>query len=255
MALDEKKGYDEMVSLIAGIEKEEAQRGQQVYTIDIRGMFGAADSGERQDYGKAVHTVNEVEALQQEMERRARSGGGGMQIPRRSYVEMQEDGGAQGGKAPIQPQAAGMVAGKEYSGMKTAVSGLERRTISQIGEIYREAEDMEKKAAEELSNAIGKIESTAKTGIRAREKQEEREEAVLPTLPIADQISELEKIAEGLDSNSFDHEQLDVIKGELGSLKQSVSAEKPANENGLERSMRVLRNSRMDYVLALLKGV
>ena len=254
--MDEKTGYNEMVSLIAGIEKD-GQGRQQVYTIDISGMLTEAKAGEKPDFRKAAHIASEIEALQQEMEKRAHQGYGGLQMPKRAYEAVEERGQMpQGEGAPNQIKTAGIGIEKEYEEVKTAISEMERRTISQSMEAYQEVEDVEKKVAEELNVVIGRIGGgIGKARIGAGEREEETEEMVLPTLPISDQIPELEKIAEGLDTNSFDQEQLGIIKSELSALKRLASAENPAGENGLERSMRMLRDSRMNYVLALLKGV
>ncbi len=70
-----------------------------------------------------------------------------------------------------------------------------------------------------------------------------KEGAVLPSLSLPDQITELEKIGEGLDANVFNSEQLKVIRMELGALEESAGSGGSAG-GGLD----ALREQRMSEV-------
>ncbi|MGC8676452.1 MAG: hypothetical protein ACP5T3_02975 [Candidatus Micrarchaeia archaeon] len=104
----------------------------------------------------------------------------------------------------------------------------------------------------ELSQAASKLESVAGAGNRleaavasARE-QKQLKGLVLPTLSINDQISDLEKIDEGLKERVFDEEQLRIIKLEANGLARLIAEGKqPAAPMDLAE----LRNALLKEVL------
>jgi hypothetical protein len=82
---------------------------------------------------------------------------------------------------------------------------------------------------------------------------------VLLKLSIADQISELEKIIEGLTEHIFSEQQIRVIRAELLALRSSLdkeersSSQKPAPSDPEQVLMLgILRNQRLDEALAML---
>ncbi len=86
-------------------------------------------------------------------------------------------------------------------------------------------------------------------------------ELVLPSLSTADQISELEKIIEGLRENVFDQEHLEVVANEVYGLKQVTAAShrgKPrrgGEQAELDQSLMELRDQRLDDAIALLNNI
>ena len=76
--------------------------------------------------------------------------------------------------------------------------------------------------------------------------------AVLPTLPLAEQISELDKISMGLDGNVFNKEQLKIISDEVASLSKIVMvSEKGPMPGGLVQ----LRNQKLRSVTEKLQKI
>jgi hypothetical protein len=78
---------------------------------------------------------------------------------------------------------------------------------------------------------------------------------VLPSLSISDQISELERIIEGLNEKIFDSEHLEIVAEEVYGLQMVVENEQKAKKaaiSELERSLIALRNQRLSDALAIL---
>ncbi len=74
---------------------------------------------------------------------------------------------------------------------------------------------------------------------------------VLVTLSIQDQISELEKIIIGLNSGSFNKEQIHIVTQELNALSKAVQSQ-PA-QGGIGQELADLRNSRLDAAMRALE--
>ncbi len=87
----------------------------------------------------------------------------------------------------------------------------------------------------ELGQAASKLESIAKVNKSVERKLQEQKERkqmkglVLPTLSINDQLSDLEKINEGLDEGVFNEEQLEIIRLEANGLARLIAEGKQAN--------------------------
>ncbi|MGC8571783.1 MAG: hypothetical protein ACP5RI_02765 [Candidatus Micrarchaeia archaeon] len=81
---------------------------------------------------------------------------------------------------------------------------------------------------------------------------------VLPNLPVSDQISELERIIEGLNEHVFDSEHLEIVAEEVYGLEQYINIMKKAEKgkkkqlSDLERSLEELRDQRLSDAVALL---
>jgi hypothetical protein len=76
---------------------------------------------------------------------------------------------------------------------------------------------------------------------------------VLPTLSLQDQISELEKISEGLDEQVFSDEQLKIIKDEVYGLRDRIKGEKISATDEFQKSLINLRNQKINEVIKKLK--
>jgi len=80
---------------------------------------------------------------------------------------------------------------------------------------------------------------------------------VLPSLTLADQIAELERIIEGLKEGVFDKEHMEIVKEEVYGLNQIISDMKkkgmqPAKSE-LEKSLFDLRDQRLAEAMTFLK--
>jgi hypothetical protein len=78
--------------------------------------------------------------------------------------------------------------------------------------------------------------------------------AVLPNLSVSDQVSELEKIIEGIKEGVFDKAHIDIIKREVKDLNDILKIERMENPNVQEDPMEGLRDLRLSDVMALLSG-
>jgi|GEM_PF-3063081 len=77
---------------------------------------------------------------------------------------------------------------------------------------------------------------------------------VLPSLSVSDQVSELERIIEGLKEKVFDQEHLEIVAEEIYGLQMVVESEKKTKKevSELEQSLIALRNQRLADALAIL---
>lgn len=117
-------------------------------------------------------------------------------------------------------------------------------------------------AAAELSSIVGRLQRPREAPmfpeIRLKKKVNMKD-LVLPNLSVADQISELERIIEGLRENIFNDEQFDIVVQEAYGLEQTVIDEKkrlkgrPPSENELEKSLYDIRDQRLTEVATLLQ--
>lgn len=76
--------------------------------------------------------------------------------------------------------------------------------------------------------------------------------SILPNLSVADQISELEKIIEGLKEGAFDKQHLEIVKREVNDLNEILKIERMESENVQEDPMEGLRYLRLSDIMALL---
>lgn len=118
---------------------------------------------------------------------------------------------------------------------------------------------------EQVSGEIGKFaeklavepveEPKPKATFRA--KTANPNELVLPKLSIYDQVSELERIIEGLGENAFDKEHIEIIKKEVYGLNDELNRQKRDTKrlSSMELSIIELRNSRLSYVMAMLRDI
>ncbi len=127
----------------------------------------------------------------------------------------------------------------------------------------KEAETQRRQgAATELSNIVNKLQQPQQARLFPEIKLKKKvnmKELVLPNLSIADQISELERIIEGLRENIFDSEQTDIVMQEIYGMEQTVMDEKkklkgkPPSENELEKSLYDIRDQRLTEAATLLQ--
>lgn len=115
-------------------------------------------------------------------------------------------------------------------------------------------------AKSEMKSATSKLQrKSAKVNV----KHINVSDMVLPSLSMADQISELERIIEGLRERVFDQEHLEIVVQEVYALKQVVEKQdkemkkQHANLTALEQSMWQVRAQRLNDALSIiaLQGV
>lgn len=106
-----------------------------------------------------------------------------------------------------------------------------------------------KAAADEMRN-INKAQKAPSKPITEEYEAGNNEELVLPKLSLADQISELESINAGIESNVFDSEQIDIVRKEVAGLSEALGR-KPA-ENDPQKDLISLRNERLRMAIKKL---
>jgi hypothetical protein len=88
--------------------------------------------------------------------------------------------------------------------------------------------------------------------LKEREPHIDESQLILKTLPLNEQISDLSKIAEGLQAGNFDNEHIAIISAEVRGLKNSVKKNKRYDD--LEKGLADERNRKMNEVIKLLGG-
>ncbi|MCL5420017.1 MAG: hypothetical protein M1354_04040 [Candidatus Marsarchaeota archaeon] len=105
-------------------------------------------------------------------------------------------------------------------------------------------------AAKELHSIIPKGRSAASAG---EEERPYRGGSVLPSLPLAEQVAELERISAGLDSNRFDKEHLEIIRGEIAALM--AGTERKGSAQQAQPELLALRNRHLRTIAERLGKV
>ena len=151
------------------------------------------------------------------------------------------------------------------------MTGLKQMTTSQVlpnvqqpAQPQPKPEYVEQKqkiqAKNEMKSAASKLQrKSAKVNV----KHINVSDMVLPSLSMADQISELERVIEGLRERVFDQEHLEIVVQEVYALKQVVEKQdkemkkQHANLTALEQSMWQVRAQRLNDALSIiaLQGV
>ncbi|MEM3227869.1 MAG: hypothetical protein QXK65_02905 [Candidatus Micrarchaeaceae archaeon] len=143
------------------------------------------------------------------------------------------------------------------------MAGLEQAKYSNPiphGSFAAMEEEKAKEELKELKEKFGGIAPKLKELKRPRAKSSD---LVLPTLSLTDQISELERIIEGVKSNIFDKEHMEIVKLEVFGLDSIVEkaarerkkqAKQQAEKSELEESLVSVRNQRLADAVALLQN-
>ncbi|MCL4383096.1 MAG: hypothetical protein M1168_00900 [Candidatus Marsarchaeota archaeon] len=118
-------------------------------------------------------------------------------------------------------------------------------------------DELNKIISSKIIKEIEQAESVAKNQIMKHylNKKLKAKNLVMVNLSIQDQISELEKIILGLDSNSFNEDQIKVIKKEMNGLYNYINkqgAKNPAPNANLNQDLIDLRKARLYLILSKL---
>jgi len=172
--------YDEVLSLIEGIEEGAGSQQRKSFVIDTASLSETLDI-KQVDYNEVLKEFGIETAPEAESEQRAQ-----MSVPKPEQAKPQ---GAPKPRAKPNP-----------SYFKKDLE----EAASRLGVIA--------KAGSEISNVVKEEKEKAKT-----------KGLVLPTLSINDQISDLEKISEGLKEQVFTKEQIDIIVLEANGLARLIA--------------------------------
>jgi len=127
-----------------------------------------------------------------------------------------------------------------------------KESIEKVVTAPQEGVEVEK-VANEIKNLIGSIGKEFEKNIKKETERIKGEKLVLPSLSLQDQISELEKISEGLDEQVFSDEQLKIIKEEVYGLMDKIKGEKISAADEFQKSLIDLRNQKINEVIKKLK--
>jgi hypothetical protein len=122
-----------------------------------------------------------------------------------------------------------------------------------------EADRKKESVANELSQMAKRFTSLTPSIREFTRKKINVKDLVLPNLSIADQISELERIIEGLNERVFDSEHIPIVAQEVYGLRQVVADEKKKMKSkqqgvqSLEESLWELRDQRLAEASSLLE--
>jgi len=127
--------------------------------------------------------------------------------------------------------------------IETAPSSAERVQFAGIQQPRPQMPDITSEIKHIVSTASESFEKDLEKGL----EKIETSKLILPSLSLQDQLSELEKISEGLDEQVFDEEQLKIIVAEVKGLRERIKFEKtPPGQ--FQSSFLVPRNNRLTEV-------
>lgn len=109
--------------------------------------------------------------------------------------------------------------------------------------------NIQKSAAAELH---GIIKSAPSSSVSVGTEKPPGSGTLLPALPVAEQVLELDKISAGLDGNVFNKEQLKIISDEVSDLARSAKARENREAQG---PLVQLRDQKLDSVLERLRKI
>ena len=219
--------YESLVKLVEEIEKE--YKHQELSFVDATGTFGKSASLSAKSYADAVALIELVE-----------------------YGRKPKEPAAKKEPAAVEPHliTAGVVQ-SQYAQPKMEVPRQKKPQISkELMQKQREA------VGKELSNIAGAFGSIIPTINEIKRQKVNVKDLVLPNLSMADQISELERIIEGIRENVFDRDHISIIAQEVFGLQQVVTAAKNSQKvklNALAQSLWDLRDQRLADAISLLK--
>ncbi len=239
--MEEASRYSELVDRIMEIEKEAAKND--IDFIDTDPVLHESESSDAQKVKTYAELVTFIESVE-----------GRMPVQRRT-VDMKPQ------LQQVQPQV------QEVPGSPQLIAAGITQTMHARGMGGREPPGAQQESAKrqkldvanELSALADRL-STIKAPFSAlSRKRINVKDLVLPSLSILDQVSELERIMEGLKENVFDSEHLDIVKQEVYGLEQVVAEGRAAVKKGkvqltsLDQSMWTLRDQRLLDAMALIK--
>ncbi|MGC8662273.1 MAG: hypothetical protein ACP5RT_00590 [Candidatus Micrarchaeia archaeon] len=128
----------------------------------------------------------------------------------------------------------------------------ELRQERQPAELHYEKKKAEN-AAKEIKSIVGSIGKEFEKSVKRETEKIKGEKLVLPTLSLQDQISELEKISEGIDEKVFNEEQMKIIKEEVRGLNEKLKSKKSQPIDEFQKSLLSLRDQKMKEALSKIK--
>lgn len=104
-------------------------------------------------------------------------------------------------------------------------------------------------ATKEIKNIVGSAGKEFERTVKKEIKNIRGGKLILPSLSLQDQISDLEKMSEGIDEHVFTEEQLNMIRYEVNGLADKIKFEKPIGKDDFQMSLIALRDKKLAEVL------
>ncbi|MFI5412351.1 MAG: hypothetical protein ACHQX1_00485 [Candidatus Micrarchaeales archaeon] len=274
--------YERLVALIGEIEV--SSKKEDVAYIDISDMVNKTQLTPQKSYKELLDIINDVESggrksreVQQE-----RAHEQAMPQPAQQLVapKMQKQQKQERQKAQKMQQIPEQ---QESGPQRLITSGVAQTQFTQVNVVQpaqkekkkqfnlfqpkpqsapptpaEAAEDRKKNVVNELGSIANKLTSSKPSLPELKRRKVNMKDLVLPNLSIADQISELERIIEGLKEHVFDSDHIDIVVQEVYGLQQAANEAKKKQKgkmsemSNLERSLWELRDERLQEATALL---
>jgi len=103
-------------------------------------------------------------------------------------------------------------------------------------------------AAVSLRGIVAGVEKEFAESVARKIEKAEEAKLIMPKLSLQDQLSDLEKIREGLEENVFDKEQLKIIKEEINGMSRISSREDVSKMSEDQRELVLMRNQRIKEI-------
>lgn len=190
---------------------------------------------------------------------------GGSQDNARTYKELIEFiDGIEGGKRPMKETEA-----KPQTQPHLVTAGVAQAKYAQVPvgglpQVHPQKPEKQKRQKEavsrELSQIVGKLGAGVSQFGEIGRKRINIKDLVLPNLSLADEISELERIIEGLKQQIFDAEHMEIVAQEVYGLQQYVQDMKRGGKmsleslSELERSLWDIRDQRINEAVTLIEN-
>lgn len=251
------EGYEEALGVITRLGQKKDETAEY---IDITETFAAEAPEKPEPYSALAGILSSMEAVKPKREETAAAQ---QSAEGRAAVQTSQMLQATG-------REAAAIGGILMKGAAAAATASERLGSAVAGEIAPKLKKEARATAaatakagsaigEELSTTLAKevkqigsqLPRVAENVKRMTEKRIDISGLVLPNLPVADQVSELERIIEALNENIFNTEQVSIVRQELEGLRQ-VIASRP--DKGIDPAIAQLRESRLQAALGMLES-
>lgn len=226
---DEGDEYQRLVRLIEDVEAE-TQR-EEVSFVDISETIEQRQESKPLPYGELVDMIEDIEGKKPPVPEKRPAAAA--PAPHAVLTGLQQ---AEFARVPVSPQP--QVQAPKGGKAPKAPSIEKEKVAKELGAITKK---------------IGSIKPSI--SLKIKSSNINVKDLVLPNLSPADQISELERVIEGLREHVFDQEHLDIVTQEVFGLQQVVNAQKKAKkpQQGLEQSLIDLRDQRLADAVSLIQ--
>ncbi len=129
-----------------------------------------------------------------------------------------------------------------------AVQEQVQQPKTQIRVTKQEVSAERESAASRLRSMVGGAGKELAESVSTRVETAKEAQLVMPKLSLQDQLSDLEKIREGLDENVFDKEQISIIREEIGGMSQILAREDASTMGSEQRELVQARNQRVKEI-------